>query len=169
MAQNLNYEVENSGCTEGDDCSKVGRLYDWAQVMEFSSTYNNATASSLIKTPHRGICPTNYHVPTNSEWQTLHNYVANQSGVTSVTTELNAHTGWATTGYSDSFGFSMIPMGAVKSGNGRAAFWTSTELSSIRSNRWFKDYTNNPYSGYTFSNTISDPKTSTMLLRCLKD
>lgn len=48
---------------------------------EFST--NNLTnwdASSKVNSPHRGICPKGWHIPTNDEWTTLkNNENANQS------------------------------------------------------------------------------------------
>jgi len=53
MAENLNYEAENSKCYNNDpaNCTKHGRLYDW-------STANSA-------------CPSGWHLPSKAEWDVL--------------------------------------------------------------------------------------------------
>jgi len=52
-AENLNYTTSGSYCYEGREynCDQFGRLYSWESA-------NSA-------------CPSGWHLPTNSEWQTL--------------------------------------------------------------------------------------------------
>jgi uncharacterized protein (TIGR02145 family) len=169
FAQSLAYNVGNASCGGNDTSCVAGRMYTWMQVMDISDSYKNVDASNVISSIHQGICPSGYHVPTNAEFQTLYNYVVSSISATSVTTELNSSNGWAAVTGTDSFGFSMLPENAVKAGNGRAAFWTASQVSAVRAYRWFKDYSYNSYSGYKFSNTISDEKFRTMQLRCLKN
>lgn len=163
MAQSLSYFKDVHAI---DTCSSRVCEYDWAQVMDIASSYNDVSAASVINPVHQGICPIGFHVPTNAEFQTLYNYVTNQKALSSVTTELNSTSAWKTKTGDDEFGFSMVP----NSPGGRAAFWTASEVSSAyRAYRWFKDYEYNPYSGYKFSNTISDEKFRKLQLRCLQD
>ena len=57
MAENLNYNAENSWCYENSssNCDKYGRLYDW-----------NAANKA---------CPNGWHLPSKSEFETLLSYV----------------------------------------------------------------------------------------------
>lgn len=163
MAQSLKYVIGKKN--SNDTCSSVGCEYKWAQVMDLDSSYNDQNAASLINRVHQGICPDSFHVPTNSEFQELYDYVKSAISKSSVTTELNSSYAWETKTGDDEFGFSMAPM----TPGGRAAFWTASEVSYYRSYRWFKDYEYNSFSGEKFSNTISDEKFRLLQLRCLKD
>jgi uncharacterized protein (TIGR02145 family) len=53
MAENLNYNVDNSVCYENDEskCNECGRLYDWETAMK--------------------ACPKNWHLPTDAEWNAV--------------------------------------------------------------------------------------------------
>lgn len=47
-----------------DSCTKYGGLYSWGEAMQYSTT-----------TGAQGICPSGWHMPTASEFQTLKDYV----------------------------------------------------------------------------------------------
>jgi uncharacterized protein (TIGR02145 family) len=71
MAENLNYETENSFCYADDpvNCSKYGRLYTWAAAMgksedECGSADHGCELASVVQ----GICPEGWHIPTSDEW-----------------------------------------------------------------------------------------------------
>ena len=83
MAQNLNYETENSWCgggiqgtkTEGD-CPVYGRLYTWAAAIgksedECGYGHDCDLASAGSATFIQGVCPDGWHVPTRDEWKAL--------------------------------------------------------------------------------------------------
>ena len=105
MAQNLNYAYtgvkfrakgntsdSTSWCYENkvSNCDKYGRLYTWSAVMDSAAQfienarttcgYSNLTEGTLgsrcnPNSPHRGICPEGWHVPTEQEFSTLHTYI----------------------------------------------------------------------------------------------
>jgi uncharacterized protein (TIGR02145 family) len=50
---------------EEDSCTRYGGLYQWNEVMQYSTTPGV-----------QGICPANWHVPTEGEWTTLLTYVS---------------------------------------------------------------------------------------------
>lgn len=55
-------------------CTTYGGLYQWHSAMGFSSSaYDGSTpvADGMIRTPHRGICPEGWHLPTREEWTVL--------------------------------------------------------------------------------------------------
>jgi general secretion pathway protein G len=56
------------------NCTGYGGLYQWHTIMGFPATCDNhnATVDPCISTsPHRGICPSGWHVPTDADWHTL--------------------------------------------------------------------------------------------------
>jgi uncharacterized protein (TIGR02145 family) len=86
MAQNLNFEIENSWCY-GDfksDCEKYGRLYSWEAA--------------------KRACPNGWHLPSREEW----NSMVDAAGGSSAGKNLKSKTGWNGT---DEFGFSALPGG----------------------------------------------------------
>jgi len=135
MAENLNYNASGSVCYFGNtsNCSLYGRLYDWATVMGFENSCNSSTCASQVQTPHRGICPSGWHVPSNAEWGTLIDFVGYNSG-----TMLKAQDGWSNNDNgsgngTDDYGFSALPGGGRGSrgnvwivGGGMAGYWWSS-------------------------------------------
>ena len=120
MAENLNYNTENSWCgggsetTEGD-CSVYGRLY----------TYDAAKAA----------CPEGWHLPTKAEFETL---ITSAGGSSAAGKALKSSSGWKNSGNGTiDFAFSALPAGFRNDYGGYfnyvgyyAYFWSSTEYSS---------------------------------------
>ena len=121
MAENLNFETENSWCY-GDNpanCAKYGRLYTWAAAVGRAEDECGIDhACNLGEGDIRGACPKGWHLPSQSEWEAL--IVAVDGSITEYTssntagTKLKSATGW--TSYSgitneDAFGFSALPAG----------------------------------------------------------
>lgn len=133
MAQNLNYVVENSWCPAGTaaNCSTYGRLYQWSSAMSLSKSYNSSLWSGV--TPRTGICPSGWHVPSNTEWKRLRSFVDSATGGL----RLKSKIFWSDNGNgTDQFGFRALPAGinsepSVFSYFGQGAyFWSSTELNA---------------------------------------
>jgi uncharacterized protein (TIGR02145 family) len=59
-----------SWCYDNDpeNCAKFGRLYDWAAAMNLPSKCNSSDCSDLIQSPHRGLCPEGWHIPSLRDW-----------------------------------------------------------------------------------------------------
>ena len=131
LAQNLNYETDNSWCY-GDDpanCEIYGRLYSWEAAMD--------------------ACPAGWHLPTDEEWATLIKYLDPEADSNAVGPEseiaggmmktrgtLESGTGlWLSpnVGATNSSGFSAVPGGARWEDGTclvmhmHAIFWSSTE------------------------------------------
>ncbi|EKE26028.1 MAG: hypothetical protein ACD_4C00465G0003 [uncultured bacterium (gcode 4)] len=51
------------------NCSTNGWFYRWAEAMQLDPSYDNASYIAWSK--HQWICPTNWHIPTLSEWNNL--------------------------------------------------------------------------------------------------
>jgi uncharacterized protein (TIGR02145 family) len=126
MAENLNYETADSYCYahSASYCTKYGRLYTWAVAIS--------------------ACPSGWHLPTKTEWNTLFTAIGGQSVAG---TKLKSTSGWhgvheinnGTYEFyeigngTDEFSFSALPAGYryaygdhLALGD-KAYFWSSTE------------------------------------------
>ena len=104
MAQNLDFYDSSDATLRGQThcyydslafCETYGRLYTWSAAMGFDSAYNSRlTEEGMIGTPHRGICPEGFHLPSDAEWATLGAYVDAHNGAEGVGTSLKARYLW---------------------------------------------------------------------------
>lgn len=132
MAENLNYAppTGNSWCYNGltQNCTTYGRLYDWSTAMDIDVAYNTYDFPDTVK--HRGICPTGWHIPRNSEWKTLVDYAG---GTPIAARNLRATSVWRTVDSivnTDNLYFSALPAGTYVSGyfyiDNQTYWWTAT-------------------------------------------
>jgi len=130
MAQNLNYQVDSSWCPSGiaSNCATYGRLYRWSSAMALSNHYDSTAWGGPL--PHQGACPSGWHVPSDTEWSTLVQYVDSATSGT----KLKANSSlWNTNTGTDGYGFSVLPagiryIGGTFYGLGIYAFiWSSSE------------------------------------------
>ena len=119
MAENLNYADEgthsyligNNWCYKNDttNCLKGGRYYTWTAAMDIDAKWQGTTVpEGTIKTPHQGICPDGWHIPTKDDWESLFKTVdwkAQQSV---------GHVGWKNA--TNTSGFSALPVGFYHKG-----------------------------------------------------
>ena len=172
MAENLNYETGNSYCYK-DNCTKYGRLYTWGAAMDSVGTWStNGKGCGYEKKcsptyPVRGVCPEGWHLPTQSEWNTLFTAVG---GSSVAGTKLKSTSGWNSSGNgTDAFSFSALPAGLrYLSGNydnegNYAYFWSSTEHYS---NTAYRMYLNCDYDD---ANLDVSNRNRGFSVRCLKD
>ncbi len=175
MAQNLNYKTANSYCYDDNasNCSKYGRLYTWAAAMDSAGTFStNGKGCSCGETcsptyPVRGVCPDGWHLPTETEWESLFTAVGGRSTAGEM---LKSTFGWESNGIgTDAFSFSALPAGwrynyGVYDGEGDdAGFWSSTEGDSENANLMGLDYVDG-YAGLYYG-----IKNYGFSVRCLKD
>lgn len=93
MAKNLNYgSLIPSTSDQSDDataekycvsdnesfCDYYGGLYQWAEALGLSSSYNAQDYS--VSGNIQGICPDGWHVPSTSEWSTLRSFIGDSVG-----------------------------------------------------------------------------------------
>jgi uncharacterized protein (TIGR02145 family) len=204
MAENLNYAVEGSKCygeggevaigedEEGNptstttlsvaevqaNCDKYGRLYDWATAMALPSSCNSSICSDQVNNPHRGICPSGWHIPSNEEWEELVKFAGDFS---SAGEKLKATSGWnshirynkngyySVSGGTDQYGFSALPGGGGNSGGSfyyvgyYGRWWSASENDS--DDAYYKGMLYNAYGLYGGI----DFKSFLFSVRCLQD
>ncbi len=140
MAENLNYAdsasypamQKRNWCYDNlvSNCTKYGRLYTWVVAMDTAGVFStNATnCSSRVKCtptyPVRGICPTGWHLPTGTEWDTLGSTMGYNSLVMMAKS-------WSSQAI-DFYGFSALPAGIYNPGGFEGAeisarFWSATD------------------------------------------
>ncbi len=142
MAENLNYKVESSVCSDNQDsnCTKYGRLYTWgAAVGKSESDCSPKEKCSLPSGNIQGVCPSGWHLPTKAEWDALITSVGGKianvlDALTIVSNALKSANGWPYVGVGwvsngwDVYSFSALPAGDNFNYAGRNAFfWSSTE------------------------------------------
>ena len=182
MAENLDYVVEGSKCYSNNpaNCNTYGSLYDWSTAMALSSSCNSTSCSSQIQSPHRGICPSGWHIPSQAEWNTLSSYVQNNSGCISCDARLlKAMSGWNNNGNGiDNYGFSALPGGDGGSGGsfGNVGYyghwWSASESGSSIAYYRFMIYYYEYALWYGGSDTAyweNNDKTSLFSVRCVQD
>ena len=165
MAENLNYNVSGSVCYGNNsvNCDLYGRLYDWATVMDISTSYNNSTwGGSDVN--RRGVCPSGWHVPSDDEWTALTDFVGSNAG-----TRLKSRRGWYDNGNgTDDYGFSALPGGYWWSGNFgsvgyNGCWWSATENDATVARGRYMDYINSGVYWYNYH------ETGRFSLRCVED
>ena len=142
-----------------DNCDEYGGLYQWNEMMEYSTTPGV-----------QGICPDDWHLPTDAEWNILTDFL----GGLDVAGGKMKETGtvhWASpnTGATNESGFSGLP-GGHRDTDGYfnyiglyGYFWSSTEYST--SNAWLREL---PYhSANAYRNNYS--KEYGFSVRCIRD
>ena len=189
MAQNLNFETENSYCTADSICAKNGRFYTWAAAMDSAGKWSEGGKgcgfgeTCTLNYPVRGVCPSGWHLPSQDELKILRTAVS-ESGPAG--TLLKSVDGWiggfvnkggglivydslADNGKgTDSFGFTALPTGywdeIVMQDNGFVTtFWSSSEYEPGRATLL--------YLSALMENTMIDSgsKGSARSVRCVKD
>jgi len=63
------YDNNENNCSE----NKFGGLYQWAEAMGLPYNCNSLDVDcrANVVSPHQGICPSGWHIPTHSEWVKL--------------------------------------------------------------------------------------------------
>lgn len=67
-----NNSVVEKYCYSDSDanCTSYRALYTWSEALNLSSACANSTCAGSISSPHQGICPNGWHVPTETELTT---------------------------------------------------------------------------------------------------
>lgn len=152
MAENLNYETIESYCYGNDasNCTKYGRLYRWSAAMDSAGTFSangkgcgsGSTCSATL--PVQGVCPTGWHLPSESEFRFLLDAVGGEYVAGNV---LKSRSGWSENrNGTNAYAFSALPAG-YRSHDGSfdgegyyAYFWSSTEYNSYGADNMYLYY-----------------------------
>ena len=147
------YTIYGNESSTGTNASNYGFLYNWFAAAD-----------------PRKLCPTGWHVPTDTEWTTLTDYLGGVSvagGKMKSTSSL-----WTSTFHADNTsGFSALPggyrnfdggFGAI---SGTAVFWSATEVSSGSSGAYYRDLG----SANTIVSSNDYRKSVGASVRCLRD
>ena len=157
MAENLNFESEQSLCYDNDSasCDVAGRLYTWAAAMN-------------------SICPAGWHLPSSAEWKTLFDFVG--EGFDTEGIRLKSQTGWKDSDYqgTNDFGFSALPAGYAsyyrpvyiyERAGQSTVYWTSTEKEGSETYAFVSVFGYQHMNGFIFE----DRKDTAVSVRCVKD
>jgi uncharacterized protein (TIGR02145 family) len=112
-----------------ENCNVYGGLYQWDEMMQYT-----------IVPGVQGICPANWHLPTDAEWTTLTTYLGGEGIAGGKMKETGtAHWSPPNTGATNSSGFTGLPGGVwggvFGSAGSEGYWWTSTDWSSVAWNR----------------------------------
>jgi len=158
---------------KNDISTQYGALYTWAAAMG-----DNGVSSSDNPSGAQGVCPDGWHLPSDSEWQELLVYIADDGYSGQENIVLKSTSGWFDNqNGSDIYGFNALPGGIRYHGiyNGpdstysdatfNATWWTSAESSS--SNAYRRQITYNQADHITISYGAN--KSYGFSIRCIKD
>jgi uncharacterized protein (TIGR02145 family) len=178
MAENLNYNASGSKCYDNSEanCTKYGRLYDWATAMVLPSSCNSNSCSPINR---QGVCPSGWHIPRSEDWNALMGFVNPSCSFTTncanAGTELKATNGWNSysgiPSGSDNYGFAALPGGGGDISNSNhngvgiiGVWWSSTEGGGAAfANGWYMLYdSENVHRAVYYKNDL-------LSVRCVKN
>ncbi|MCX6278194.1 MAG: hypothetical protein NT004_08860, partial [Bacteroidetes bacterium] len=168
-----NNSIVEKYCYNNDtnNCNVYGGLYQWAEMVQYLNGITNTTHWNPLPTGNvQGLCPTGWHIPTNTEATNLISFLGGQPFAGGKMKEIGlAHYGPYNTGAANSNGFTALPSGGKSSSGfldlyGYGTLWTITK-GVQDSDAW--------YYGTAFNSiSSSSGKTGKALgyaVRCLKD
>jgi len=146
MAQNLNIGTKingsvnqtNNGIIEKycyndleSNCDIYGGLFQWGELVQYLNGASNNTSWNPFPVGNvKGICPPGWHIPTDSEWCTLTQFldptvncnIIGWSGI-DLGIKMKSITGWYNNGNgTNASGFNVLPGGS----NGNDIYWHLT-------------------------------------------
>ena len=163
---------------EASKKSTYGLLYNWVAAM------NGASSSDANPSGVQGICPNGWHMPSQTEWTQLKDYVSSQSkyvcggediliakALAAATTDWEESYGSCDVGYApennNATGFSVLPAGTEDDGpwgfGGYALHWSTTESSSVEASSFGLAYSGGYISFYDGRKYIG------YAVRCLRE
>lgn len=165
-----NTEIINAKATE--NFNTYGVLYNWSAAM------GGASASDLVPSGIKGICPSNWHLPSDQEWENLAKYIANKTGLSYKTRndwndigkKMKDTTGWVRkTGIDNIFGFSAVPAGYRNSSGGFNLETLATFLWSTSTDDYSRPYIRNFDNNLNRFGRSFESSLSGYSVRCIKD
>jgi len=172
MSSNLNYGnfiqsnlVQTDNCIvekycQGNDltkCAESGALYQWDELM------NYLAANNLSAEGKQGLCPPEWHVPTEAEWTDLETYYSGAGLAGWSLLDLNPLYGFH--GKTSGFLYQNFVWAFVPPGFSATMFWTST-VSSFSNTRVFSHGLNEINASVS---KYFSTRGNAMPVRCVKD
>jgi len=170
MARNLNYDVPDNDTDVCYNCAGYGRLYNWATAMGIDARYNKEKwdyDNTKIDEKHKGICPNEWHIPSDADWNALINAVG---GAGTAGKNLKATSGWQYESGYDTFGFSALPGGTGDSdgylyyAGSNGYWWSASEKSAYNASYWAMGSTEKEKVYWEYNG-----KDNLFSIRCVKD
>jgi uncharacterized protein (TIGR02145 family) len=155
-----------------ENCKLYGRMYEWAEMVQYLNGGTNATEWDPIPTGNvQGICPSGWHIPSNDEWQTLITSLGGTLAGGNIKEPGSVHWANPNSGANNSSGFTAIAggqrwsSGSFANLNYYVSYWTTTGGEDPATEIYFggASYaTGVPSNGQNF-------KTNGNFVRCLQD
>jgi len=166
LVQEIETQTNNNNiekyCHENNNlnCSEYGGLYLWDEMMNYTTIEGD-----------QGICPGGWHIPSDSEWTTLEEFLGGPNIAGGKLKEMGFdHWIEPNTGATNTSGFTALP-GGVRSPSGFVGspgyagnWWSSTQLYDP-SLVWYRYF----YYSHGISSRYSETKDNGYSVRCLKD
>jgi uncharacterized protein (TIGR02145 family) len=165
--------AHDSSATTPSNLTSYGYLYNWYAVAGIVTSGG---------APTKNICPTGWHVPTDSDWNKLVQFIDSGADTSSTSTTQSTAAGtklkkndalWTTNNGTDDYGFSALPGGfryydgGFNNKNWNAFFWSSTEINTNDAwSRYLYHYKGDVRRGSDYG---SNKKSIGASVRCLKD
>lgn len=155
-----------------DNCSQGG-YFTWGVAMDLGIVYNTS-ASTAVLTKVTGLCPENFHVPTEAEFQSLVTYAGGSTLAKNALKALSGNADWDNPAYNsaDTLGFGAVGTGVyVNSSNGWTmldgyfSMWLADEVSATEAKVAELHYSNNTSVSVIGQRSKSDA----VSLRCIMD
>ena len=158
-----NNSIIEKYCYNNDpaNCTIYGGLYQWDEAMQYSTTPGT-----------QGICPTGWHIPENSEWTIIANFLGGLSVAGGKMKEIGTlHWANPNIGATNQSGFTGIGAGYYDPVNSlwsnltyQTRFWSSTEYTTTEP---YGPRLSHYYESVVILNSYA--KTYSYSIRCLKD
>ena len=165
-------QQDNAGqiITGQSNCATYGGFYQWPEAVQYSNGVTLTTGTSVAGGNIQGICPSGWHVPSDTEWSTLSTALGGDAASGNAIKEAGS-THWTSgnTG-TNSSGFTALGAGyrynvdGSFSNSGVLIFFTSTLAQGSDSSYWRRPY----YSNATLSRSAGN-RASGYSVRCLRD
>ena len=149
-----------------NNCAAYGGLYQWAEAVQYQNGASNTTLASPSLSGAQGICPSGWHLPTLSEFNTLIS-ILNSNGnslkaVGQGTNQGSIGAGTNTSGFSALLSGDLYNNHSFMDLGANSYFWSSTDNSASEVNEMFL----NSFNGTINISTLT--KASGFSVRCLK-
>ncbi len=191
MAENLNYDAGDlsycygvSDYSYGSNCDTYGRIYEWSAALGIHESFNR-TKLNTNNIQKQGVCPAGWHLPSQTEWADLAQYIVDDTGLDSIQyghwmeigVKLKTVSGWdvGPAWGDNAYGFAAKPGGDHSSigfwGIGKEeSWWSYTEGTNGDGESWEGEFAYGTNLAYNRDSFIIDEysKTNAYSIRCTK-